>query len=156
MVNGKRGQEGMSIGTLLLIILGVVVLVILILGFTMGFEYIFDKIGLLPGQSLETVAQSCAISVQGDLMVDFCSFKEVKVDGKKQYVNCNDDRLEPSIVARLVDTDKEIPTGQCVDAEKAFCEGKKADGKKMADLTVNGKTCVGYEVTDDAKAPETA
>jgi len=130
MVNGKRGQEGMSIGTLLLIILGVVVLVILILGFTMGFEYIFDKIGLLPGQSLETVAQSCAISVQGDLMVDFCSFKEVKVDGKKQYVNCNDDRLEPSIVARLVDTDKEIPTGQCVDAEKAFCEGKKAEGKK--------------------------
>ena len=92
----KRGAE-LAIGTLIIIILGVVVLVLLIVGFTTGFDFFFGKFELLPGQDLETIAQSCRLAAQGDLKIDYCSFKEIEIDGEKEFVNCKDERLKSSL-----------------------------------------------------------
>lgn len=45
---GKKGQE-MSVGILVLIVLGIVVLVTLLIGFTMGWENFFEKIAKISG-----------------------------------------------------------------------------------------------------------
>jgi len=90
----KKGQKEMSIGTLLAIILGVVVLVVLILFFTGA----FDRLGVLPDAvpgDLEAVAQSCRLAVQGDLITDYCyNFREV---ADNRYVNCEDGRIGSSL-----------------------------------------------------------
>lgn len=93
---GKRGQD-LPIGTLILIIIGVVVLVVLILGFTQGFDFIFKIFDLAPGQDLETVLQACTIAVQANLRIDYCTFKEVEVNGEREYVNCEDTRINSQI-----------------------------------------------------------
>ena len=59
----KRGQD-LTIGTLVLIVLGVVVLVLLIVGFTKGWGFIFDKFDSAPGKSLETTIQACNFAGQ--------------------------------------------------------------------------------------------
>ena len=94
----KRGQEGVTLTTLLLIILGAVVVVVVILGATGSLNFIFDKIKIAPGQDLEAVAQSCKIAASTGLRVDYCiTFKEIKVDDVKEYVNCQDIRIQSSI-----------------------------------------------------------
>ncbi|MBX4196461.1 hypothetical protein KW805_02655 [Candidatus Pacearchaeota archaeon] len=108
----KRGQD-LSITTLILIILGIIVLVFIVLGFSLGWDYIFGKIGLVPGQSLETVAQGCNIAIQGKLNVDFCQFKSAKIDGRKEYINCLDTRLTPSIKGTLLSCPSTIKFDQC-------------------------------------------
>jgi hypothetical protein len=92
----KKAQE-LSITTLILIVLGVIILVLLVLGFTKGWDFIFGKFDLLPGQNLEAVAQSCKVSAQSGLKIDYCGFKKIKLDSKTEYVNCLDDRLQGSI-----------------------------------------------------------
>jgi len=124
----KKGQ-GLSITTIILIILGLVVLIFLILGFTRGFDFLFGKFDVAPGQDLEAVAQSCNIAAQGNLRIDFCTFKEVKFQGKNEFVNCFDSKLAGSITASHNINCNGLPD------EKAFCAGKDA-----SDL-VNGKTC---------------
>ena len=44
----KKGQD-LSIGTLILIVLGIVVLVLLILGFTLGWGNLWDRINIFGG-----------------------------------------------------------------------------------------------------------
>lgn len=92
----KKAQE-LSITTLILIVLGVIILVLLVLGFTKGWDFIFGKFDLLPGQNLEAVAQSCKVSAQSGLKIDYCGFKKIKLDSKTEYVNCLDDRLQGSL-----------------------------------------------------------
>lgn len=124
----RKGQD-LSITTLILIVLGVVVLVLLVLGFTKGWDWITSKFDILPGQSLETVAQSCKIAVQSNLIVDFCSFKAVKVDGVSQYVNCMDSRVTPSISGE--DNYNEV-SAKCASpaTEQAYCKVQLKAGDK--------------------------
>ena len=88
----KRGNklgQGLSTSTLVLLILAAIVLIVVVLGFTQGWGYIFDKIGLLPGD-LEAAAKSCETSAQYGLKTSYCNeFKKVRVAGKKQWVNCD-------------------------------------------------------------------
>ncbi len=121
----RKAQE-LSITTLVLIVLGVVILVLLILGFTQGWDWIISKFSILPGQSLETVAQSCNIAAQGGLAIDFCSFKKVKVDGRTEYVNCEDSRIEAGLSQ---DIDFSEMRSRCVDtAAKDYCKNQLKAG----------------------------
>lgn len=84
----SKKAQGLSTTTLVLLILAGIVLVVVVLGFTKGWGYVFDKIGLLPGD-LEAAAQSCGVSASSSLKTSYCNeFKEVIIAGKKQYVNC--------------------------------------------------------------------
>jgi len=90
MVN-KKGQE-MSVATLVLIVIGIVVLVKLILGFSMGWQNLWNKINIFGGGSnVETVIQACKIAASSDSVYSFCSeFKKVTIGGKTEYINCKD------------------------------------------------------------------
>ncbi len=156
---GRKGQEGMSLGTLLLVILGVVILVVLIVGFTKGFDFIFEKFNLLPGQSLQTVVESCNIAGELKLSADYCSeFKQIKVDGKTEYLNCEDSRVQQNMKQELrgeikcdMDANNLKPeAAKCVKLiESVKGETGKKDCSKL--LRVNGKRCIGDILIPDDK-----
>ena len=129
MVN-KKGQE-MSVTTLILIIIGIVLLVVLILGFTMGWQNLWNKINILGGTSnIETVIQACNLAATSDSTYSYCSeFKQIKVSGKTEYLNCED--------SRVTGLTKTLTCSS--DVAPKFCEGLTL---KAGDIVkVNGKTC---------------
>ncbi len=85
----KRGQE-LSIGTLVLIVLGIIVLVLLILGFSVGWENLFSKIGITTGRDLSAMVAACKVAAAANSKVDFCACKNVKIDGNPKEINCGD------------------------------------------------------------------
>ena len=135
----KKAQEGISLGAILLIVLGIIAVVVIVVGLTTGFGFITKIFGVAPGQTLEALAQSCKISAENDLRLDFCSFKELTIEGKKQFINCEDDRIKATLQIEpglnLPDCVKDL--GPEYDA-KIFCETEKLDDSKI----VNGKSCL--------------
>ena len=63
VIRGKKGQQ-LTLGTIILIILGVAVLIFLIFGFTTGWKNLFDKITNFGGgdANVDTIAQACEIA----------------------------------------------------------------------------------------------
>jgi hypothetical protein len=94
-MQNKKGQEGITIGTLLLIVLGVVVVVVLIIGFTKGFGFIFGKQEILPLQQTQAIAKSCELSATNALAIDFCA--ELKMASKGNYVTCSYDAIKKTL-----------------------------------------------------------
>jgi hypothetical protein len=76
MVN-KKGQ-GMSTSTIILLIIGLVILVVLILGFTMGWSKLAPWLG---SNNLETVKNSCMVSCSTENQYNFCTIKNNVKDG---------------------------------------------------------------------------
>ena len=115
----KRGQEGITLTTLLLIVLGVVVVVILILGATGIFGDIFSKREALPG-NLEAIAQSCKIAAGASLIADYCyEFKEVQDD---EFINCLDPRIADSLVQQGISVEFTCNSALMVSAKKEICK----------------------------------
>ena len=78
MVN-KRGQD-LSIGTLILIVLGIIVLVLLILGFSMGWSNLWDKINIFGGTSgVGDIVLACKLASTSQDTYTLCN-KEFKID----------------------------------------------------------------------------
>ena len=130
---GKRGQEGVTLGTLLLIILGVVVVVVIIMGATGSLNFVFDKIGLAPGQNLEAKTQSCIIAAKSNLRADYCdTFSKIKIAGQTQYINCDNGQIKKNL-------GEEVPPLDCKNldnaAEKSYCiqliKGQDADSNTV-------------------------
>lgn len=82
----KKGQ-GLSINAIILIILGVAVLVILVLGFTTGWDQFAFWV---PGNNVATVVKSCELACSSQSGYDYCSLKrELKSqEGKFQNITC--------------------------------------------------------------------
>jgi hypothetical protein len=148
-MNNKKGQE-MSVATLVLIVIGIVVLVMLILGFSMGWQNLWAKVNIFGGGSnVETVIQSCKLAASSSSQFSYCSeFKQVTIDGKKQYINCADERVT-GVENPLTCTGNEVKdycaslaggkAGAALEAVKIVIVNKEACGK-YSDLFV-GKTC---------------
>jgi len=85
----KRGQ-GLQISTLILIILGIVILVVLILGFTLGWQKIAPW---LSSNNVDTVVNQCQASCATGDAYGFCSLnKTLKADdlpNKQVIANCS-------------------------------------------------------------------
>ncbi len=76
-MQNKRGQ-GMSTNTIILLILGIVVLVVLILGFTMGWSKIAPWIS---SNNVDTIVTACEASCTIGSQYDFCTFeRDLKAD----------------------------------------------------------------------------
>jgi len=142
--SNRRAQEGVTLTTLLLIVLGVVVVAVVIWGATGGFNFIFSKFNVIPGQSLESVIQGCNIAGEGSLKGDFClTFKKVTMNGVDQYVTCDSDSIFNNLEAnaknsQLCDADKTVKALQ-------FCTaGATIKGSDLNKILVNGRTCVSY------------
>lgn len=69
----KRGQ-GLSTNAIILIILGVVILVVLIVGFTVGWGSFAPW---LATDNVNSVVQQCGIACNSDNVYDFCSRERV-------------------------------------------------------------------------------
>jgi len=85
-MKNKRGQ-GLPISTIILIILGVLVLVALVIGFSMGWE------GLMPwlnnGDNVETVMAQCRVACTQRNSFDFCEKKiNITAEDKEYAATC--------------------------------------------------------------------
>ena len=102
MVN-KKAQD-LSIGTLILIVLGIIVLVLLILGFSMGWGNLWEKINIFGGggSSIESVISACNLAVTSNSKYSYCeNFQKIKIDGKTEYLNCQDGRVQPNLNSQI-------------------------------------------------------
>lgn len=97
MIN-KKGQ-GMSISTIILLILGLVILVILILGFTIGWNKMAPWIST---NNVDTIKTSCETACSTGGTYDFCSLKRDIKDGTndKFKATCNDLLTNVTLKAR--------------------------------------------------------
>ena len=131
---GKRGQQ-FSLTTILIIVIGIIALVLVALFVSGFFGDISRKAGQTPGQDLQIVAKSCELANSGNLNIDFCTFKEVKVNGNVEYVNCEDSRVQQGNSWDLKCDKSSL---------KSFC-GNLSSPKKDSDAwnktLVNGKNC---------------
>ncbi len=76
-MKNKRGQ-GLSTTAIILIILGVVLLVVLIIGFVMGWENIAPW---LSGDNVDAIVQQCGVACSTNSIYDYCSKnRTLKVD----------------------------------------------------------------------------
>jgi len=69
----KRGQE-LSTNAIIMIVLGVIVLVVLILGFTLGWGKIFPFIS---SNNVDNIKTACNAACATDNMYDFCTLPRI-------------------------------------------------------------------------------
>ncbi len=146
----KKGQE-LSVGTLILIVLGIVLLVLLILGFSLGWSNLWEKINIFSSStSLESVAQKCSLAATSNSLVSYCeTFSQATVDGKKLYINCEYKKLNldktltcsgtPRVETKCVELLKEKFKGQYDDNLNSETEYRTACEK--SDIMVNDRAC---------------
>ena len=83
-LNLKSGQ-GLSINAIILILLGVVVLVLLIVGFTTGGKNFFGLIG--NKDNVDTVKRDCNTACVSQSQFSFCQRERtIQIDGKEPRV----------------------------------------------------------------------
>lgn len=140
----KKGQD-LSIGTLILIVLGIIVLVLLVLGFSLGWGNLWEKINIFGGgNSIGDVVTACNLAGTqgGNGVYGYCQdFKKVKVDGKTEYVNCLDTRVDPSLTNKL-----QCEPAIVTQAEVTLCTNLKKQGQ--ADTKINGAAICNQLVPD--------
>jgi hypothetical protein len=86
-MNNKRGQ-GLSVNAIILIVLGVIVLVLMILGFTLGWGTILP---FLSTSNVNNIVTSCNTACSTSSQFDFCNLKRnLKADAVQfKDVTCN-------------------------------------------------------------------
>ncbi|MCX6749428.1 MAG: hypothetical protein NTW17_01635 [Candidatus Pacearchaeota archaeon] len=84
----KKGQE-LSTNAIIMIVIGIIVLVVLILGFTIGWGKLFPFIS---SNNVENIKTTCSTACATNNMYDYCSLERtLKADdlpGKKTAGNC--------------------------------------------------------------------
>ena len=91
-IKDKRGFE-LTITTLILIILGLLVLGVLIYGFSSGWNVFWNKITGYSGgkDNVQSVINACGISCTSDNNYDYCSLKrKVVKDGNEETATCRE------------------------------------------------------------------
>ncbi len=78
MIRNKQGQ-GMSTSTIVLLILGLIILVVLILGFTMGWSKIVPWV---KSDNIDTVKTACNIACTTNSEYQYCSVMREVNDGE--------------------------------------------------------------------------
>jgi hypothetical protein len=148
----KKAQD-LSIGTLILIVLGIVVLVLLILGFSMGWSNLWEKINIFGGgSSVGDIATSCTIAVTQANQYAYCQdFKKVKSGSTIEYLNCEDTRIQPSLTTKLTCTKPEGYTNW----REWYCNKSISDDDRSKGIKVNGAACPTMTAEELQKAQET-
>ena len=77
----NKKAQGLSTNAIILIVLGVIVLVILAIGFFAGWEKIAPWIK--PSNNVQSIVDACSMACSMNSVYDFCTVnRELKVDGK--------------------------------------------------------------------------
>ncbi|MFH1425182.1 MAG: hypothetical protein ABIG28_00420 [archaeon] len=108
----KRGQ-GLPIGTLVLMILGIVILVFLVMGFTMGWSNLLAKINIFGGGGLSVndVVNACKVAgISGDKFTICEKEWKIKVNGEEEKISCRNERVVPYLAEFEIDcNDVQLP-----------------------------------------------
>ncbi|MEM3091837.1 MAG: hypothetical protein QXD05_01765 [Candidatus Pacearchaeota archaeon] len=138
--------QGVGTTELLWIIIGIIAVVLIIAGVSVGFDKIFGGFNVLP-DDLTKMATACkTYSETAALRLSYCQFNEGRIQGIKGWYNC------PYIYRKSVETlgqDKVdwSDIGCASDVERNQCQSLKNDlgdlkySSKAGDLHVNDKTC---------------
>ncbi|MFH1607567.1 MAG: hypothetical protein ABIA78_00355 [archaeon] len=134
----KRGQ-GLSTNAIVLIILAVVVLVVLAIGFTMGWNKLAPWIG--GGSNVDTIVQQCSVACATNSVNDYCNVKRdlTKSDGNKVSQSC----ITLSKLGQGIGSCGSVPC-DCVASggvAKSSCDTNLEIEAKTGDTT-NVKCCV--------------
>ena len=121
----NKKAQGLSVNAIILIVLGVIILVMLIVGFTIGWKKILP---FLSQDKVDTIAQQCEIACSTSSVYDYCQKQRtVTISGADTPGSCH-----------VLDKDKEVgafvascPTlaSQCVEIqEETKTETETGDG----------------------------
>lgn len=88
-MNGKRGQ-GLSTSAIVLIVLGVIVLVILVLGFTIGWNKL---VPFVKTNNVDNIKTSCGLACSTGNQYDFCVTNRTVNDGAHAQFVATCDKL---------------------------------------------------------------
>jgi hypothetical protein len=138
---GKKAQ-GLSINAIILLVLGILILVLLIVGFTLGWNRIFPFIS--PPSNVQEISDQCDLKCSMNAKFDYCSMpREVNLDRKtadavglpqKITASCAD--LYDNTTTKTILGIKPCP-GLCADA----CKFTIVDATKTSDVEKFGKLC---------------
>ena len=96
-MQNKRGQ-GLSTSAIVLIILGVLILVVLAIGFFAGWRTILPWIN--KDNNVEQVVRACEIACSTNVVFDYCSKNIELVDGDNKFAEtCNGFATKEAYVA---------------------------------------------------------
>jgi hypothetical protein len=107
----KKGAE-MTIGTIIVIILALVVLVVIIYGFTVGWGNLWQRLtGFSPKANIQTHIQACQLACTTESVSDYCKDRDVYlVDNQKEAIKMKC----PDIVLRNVGLERCPSITSCV------------------------------------------
>lgn len=115
-----KRKGDVTISTVILIILGLAVLVMLIVGFTQGFDFLFGLFDRAPSD-LQQIASACELYAAGSLSIDFCTFREAG----DELVNCNDPRIKQILADKGVTYTNNCATNNLESACNSIAPGKR-------------------------------
>lgn len=149
-VENKRGQE-MSTSTIILIVLGLIVLVILAIGFMFGWKTLAPW--LSSESNVNNIAQQCSLACSVNSNYDYCSKTFTLRDEKKneiQGATCN-------ILSGVAEFKSKWGIELCPEAQCEKFECEKLSEKILKDLVINNNQIPSAKVspTKDANFPTT-
>ena len=151
----KKGAE-MTIGTIIVIILALVVLVVIVYGFTTGWGNLWEKItGFGGGKvNVQSVVQSCQLACTTSSTYDYCKTRNLikaDADGNPEdaiQVDCKDLELpkygldECDIKCDETDAEKEAREAKEAIEEKCKNLADKTECDADTDCEMDGLNCV--------------
>lgn len=99
----KRGQS-LTLGTIILIVLGVAVLVFLIWGFSQGWSNLWSKITAYTGggDNADDIKAGCNLACAGNRVSEYCEgAKTLKKGGKETPGTCDSFKAELSMTCSI-------------------------------------------------------
>ena len=123
----------MSTSTIILIVLGLIVLVVLAIGFTLGWKTLTPWIK--SGSNVNEISQQCALACSVNSKYDYCSKTFILKDDKKnevQGVSCNVLSGIPTFKTKWG-----VEICPSITCEKFACE--KLDEDLLKDLVINNE-----------------
>jgi len=157
----KKGAE-ITVGTIIIIILALVVLVVLIYGFTTGWGSLWQNvIGFGGGKiNVQTVIQSCQIACTTQSYYEYCNRKRNVIFEEKEKgtsMSCDELEKSPKNVGLSCDRlDCSEVEQSCADLDKRYCfvNSKRAEGCEVEWMSPEvfgaeeGKKTDNYKVQD--------
>lgn len=148
----KRGQN-LTIGTIILIVLGIAVLVFLIFGFATGWTNLWSKITAFGGgvANVDTIKQACVLACNSGQINAYCTQKRTVNFGDDKKITGSCENLESDLTiscSEITCTDKNTYNQTCSDLGgewKASCDnpiGVENDERENVDKYAKPDCCV--------------
>lgn len=134
---GDKRAQGLSTNAIILIVLGVVVLVVLVIGFTLGWDKIAPWMG--SSNNVDTIVQQCAVACSTNSVYGYCSMERTLTDegGNEITASCN-------VLAGIDKLQSTYGVEECNLCEKEECTNLATTTLKS--VLINGKGISGTPV----------